>query len=280
MTTVLEAARRYVVAGLSVIPIRYWTKEPDYRTLGLPDGQPLHWETRTDWWKPYTERMPTDAELVRWFEGTNCQLGIVGGAISGGLVRLDFEHRACLHTWSSDLLTEDPVLVRAIAPMPIVQTPKGFHVYFRMPDPPGHIILCSHGSGDSQIVFSETQGEGCYCLAPPSSLYTMESGDFRYGWVGLTGPETIPTLDQEVAQKLIEAARFPGFWTPTFAAPWGPRAGEVTRNGINLMDGHNPGGGNLWFDWPHLRALQVYLDRYATLLRAVETAPPLPPSFE
>jgi hypothetical protein len=281
-TEMLDAARRYVAAGLSVIPIRRWSKWPDHQLLEVTTGQPVNYspsDLRASW-RIYAEHMPTDAELERWFRDSDCGIGIVGGQVSGGLVRLDFEHQACLTTWYS-LLSEDRDLFAAAAALPVVQTGKGHHIYFRMTDPPGHVVLCAHGTGDEGIVFSETQGEGCYCLAPPTKHINDRGEEFSYMWVSRCGFEAIPTLDQELAQKLIAAARFPDFWEPTFAAPWGARAGEVSRNGLSLFSAPKKDGGyqGLWLNWPHLAALRAYLDRYEGLLRAVETAPPPPPSY-
>lgn len=277
MSEMLEAARRYVAAGLSVAPVRRWSKSIDFLALGHPAYQPLDDATKTTLFAPYTERMPTDADLRHWFADTNCGLAIVGGAVSGGLVRLDFEHKACLDTWFQ-ILQEDRDLFLAAAVLPIVRTGKGHHVYFRMADPPGHVVLCAHGTGDDAIVFSETQGEGCYCLAPPTKHINDQGLEFNYTWCSTLGPEAIPTLDQELASKLIEAARFPGFWEPAFAAHYGPCTGQVSRGGMSIADPGRRSPG-FWLGWEHVTALHAYLDRYGGLLKAVETAPPPPPSY-
>lgn len=277
-TDMLDTARRYVACGLSVIPIRRWSKLPDHQLLEQTTGQLVNYAASDPRaaWRRYTEQAPTDAELVRWFDGTDAGLGIVGGAVSGGLVRLDFEHPACLATWYSLLSdTTDRGLFADVSLLPVVKTGKGHHVYFRMADPPGHEILCASGEGDKLIVFSETQGEGCYCVAPPTRHYTDQVVEFGYQWVN-GGPVVIPTLDAEIARQLMDAARFPGFWAPTFAAPWGTRAGMVNRHGLYLGTAKDDRW--LYLDWQHVTALRAYLERYEGLLRAVETAPP-PPSY-
>lgn len=200
-TDMLDAARRYVAAGLSVVPVRKWSKQLDYQALGHPKGQPRTDESDAALFAPYTERMPTDQELANWFLLYNdCNLAIVGGQVSGGLVRLDFEHQACLTTWYS-LLAEDRDLFAAAAALPVVQTGNGHHIYFRMADPPGHVVLCAHGTGDEAIVFSETQGEGCYCLAPPTKHINDRGEEFSYMWVSRCGFEAIPALDQELPRS-------------------------------------------------------------------------------
>lgn len=265
MQHILDAARRYVAAGLSVIPIRHGTKLPDDGALAqtTPPGCYAANDPRAAW-RTYTQRMPSDDELVTWFDGTDAQVGIVGGAQSGGLLRLDFEHHACLETW---LRLLGPALGAVVATLPIVRTAKGHHVYLRMDDPPSYELLCTHGEGDRQIVLSETQGEGCYCVAPPSIVYALEEAR-QYVWAN--AQREIPTIVQRTAAALIEAARFPGFWQPQFGTALG-RPGQLCREGLVV--------GPALYDWEQLRDLRFYLERYDALLAAVESAPPPPPSY-
>ena len=67
-TFVYKVAKRYRDAGLSVIPIR-------------PDGSKA---PALASWQEFQERLATDLELIKWFSRT-VGIGIVGGAISGGL---------------------------------------------------------------------------------------------------------------------------------------------------------------------------------------------------
>ena len=172
MRVTLDMARAYVAAGLSVIPIERGGKLPDHWGLQKTTGQAINWVASDERaaWRTYCTRMPTDAELVTWFADGDAGIGIVGGAISGGLVRIDLESPACLLAWADDLALRDTALAKAAYALPVVQTGKGHHVYLRMPDPPGHVILSSCGSGNELLVLAETQGEGCYCVAPPSPV--------------------------------------------------------------------------------------------------------------
>jgi len=72
-TPMLEAAKEYVSKGCCVIPIKKGTKEPLIE------------------WKEYQGRIPTEDELVKWFENTDNQLGIVTGCVSDNLFVLDFD---------------------------------------------------------------------------------------------------------------------------------------------------------------------------------------------
>lgn len=280
--TMLETARRYIAAGLSVIPIAPGGKEPWHHLLEQTTGLTVNWvasDPRAPW-RVYCERMPTDAELITWFADGRADIGIVGGQISGGLVRIDFEHRDCLHVWLDELKrSDDPALAIAARELPLVETSKGHHVYLRMPDPPGHVLLSSWGTGKDMLVFAETQGQGCYCVAPPSEVYRLDDTKHRYFWAHLV-PEAIPTFEQPLATKLLDAARFPGLWEHPLHEEFNTRA-LLSRGGLLLARN----SGSSWYqDWPlnweTLRALRGYIDRYGLLLQAVETAPPPPPSYD
>src|SRR5579871_1366280 len=69
-----EAARRYLAAGLSVIPIRPdGTKAP-----ALPE------------WKTYQQRRPTPDECTDWWDNGE-GIAVVGGKVSGNLEILDLD---------------------------------------------------------------------------------------------------------------------------------------------------------------------------------------------
>src|SRR5436305_13110417 len=75
---VYRAARRYVAAGLSVIPVAAdGSKSPDWRRL------PRHWDDPArrarPSWRVYQVRRPREAELRNWFEfGGEFGLAVLG----------------------------------------------------------------------------------------------------------------------------------------------------------------------------------------------------------
>src|SRR5262245_27245919 len=87
---VLQAALAYVRAGLSVIPILAdGSKAPEGRLLPkLPKGPNGKLVAS---WDPYKERLPTEAELQRWFQNGRLGLAVIGGRVSGGLECADFD---------------------------------------------------------------------------------------------------------------------------------------------------------------------------------------------
>jgi hypothetical protein len=189
----LSAARAYVAAGISVMPIARGTKEPA-STL-LPRVFDAASDRTRPSWRPYQERLPSADELARWFGATDAALAIICGTISGGLVVLDLESAELYERWHDYALD---LLGDLLDRLPIVATGKGRHVYFRMPEPIGNRKLAMAG----RQVLAETRGEGGYVLAPPSmhpngAYYTLLSGDLS----------AIPLLDAGQAEAVLDAAR-------------------------------------------------------------------------
>ena len=101
----LSTARSWVKRGVSVIPCKPRSKESLIR------------------WQDYVHRLPAEAELTRWFGNSRgYNLGIVTGAVSGGLVVLDFDHGFL------DLLRWR-VAHKDLAQTYTVRSARGFHVY-------------------------------------------------------------------------------------------------------------------------------------------------------
>lgn len=156
ITETLRTALEYRESGLCVIPLRPRDKHP------LID------------WKPYQARRSTDEELTRWFSGGLNNVGVVGGAVSGGLCMIDFDSMEAYDQWLED--NADYWLI------PSVQTTKGRHVYVRLKHWPGNKRDVQRGI--------DIRGEGGYCVAPPS----VHPSGLRYYWV-MGGPKKIPTFD-------------------------------------------------------------------------------------
>src|SRR5689334_10028913 len=76
MLSYLEEALRLHRADFCVIPIAL-------------DGTMRPWLPA---WKGYKERRPTEDEVRGWFCGRHPGLGVIGGAVSGGLEALDFDN--------------------------------------------------------------------------------------------------------------------------------------------------------------------------------------------
>ncbi len=171
-TPLLRYARAYVKAGISVIPLVCdGSKAP-----ALPTGAP----------QLYSQRLPTDDELSRWF-GTYAKrgIGLKCGAVSGGLEVIDFDMHQLLEPVLSLISRE---LRRQLT---IVETPGGWHLMYRCPAIKGSKKLAMWEQAQSlseqqgyregagligKGVRIETRGEGGYVVGEGSSLDVHPSG--------------------------------------------------------------------------------------------------------
>jgi hypothetical protein len=167
--SVLEWARRYVAAGLSVIPVRRGgSKAPVYAG-----------------WREYSDRLPTDDELVAWFKDGKHGIGVPGGKASGNLAVMDFEFKAGVDgfaRWSAAL----SVTLSGMAEgCPVILTPSGGrHIYVRLPEPvPGGVLAKT----ESGLTLIEVRGAGNFVVAPGSPADCHESGKpytfEKMGWL-------------------------------------------------------------------------------------------------
>jgi putative DNA primase/helicase len=211
---VYEAARRYVAAGLSCIPIDTdeASKAPDPRRLRG--------------WRIYQLRLPREDELQSWYEvGGPFGLAVLGGPVSGGrkdrsLEIIDFDSIELAAPWIERVeqraagLTSRLVMV--LSPRP------GLHIYFRSlvlaecqklacgpaVDECGQVVRDEHGK-PKKATLIEVKGYGGYCLVPPSPrrchprnrLYQLLEGS-----PDLTRVPTITAAEREIL--LEEAGRF------------------------------------------------------------------------
>jgi hypothetical protein len=161
---ILADALSYHAGGLCVIPIRPGTKKPA-----------CHWTV-------YQKRRPDQATLRRWFAKGGNQLGIIMGAVSGGVVCRDFDRLDAYKLWAA----AHPELSRSL---PTVETPRGRHVYFRAA--PEHLRFVDLGDG-------EYRGDsGHLSLAPPSK----HPSGATYRWV-IPMPATVaevPLIDPDAS---------------------------------------------------------------------------------
>jgi putative DNA primase/helicase len=184
---ILHEARRLVAAGLSVIPIR-------------PDGS----KRPTVPWKLYQMRLPTDAELVQWFQHQTVGLAIIGGAVSGHVEILDFEEASVFERFS--ILVEE-LCPGLITRLPLTETPAdGRHCPYRCEQIEGNLKLAQRlGPERRPEVLVETRGEAGYAIIPPSPAachplkrpYMLLRGDLA----------AIPTITPEERRLLLNATR-------------------------------------------------------------------------
>jgi hypothetical protein len=163
-------ACRYVDSGLSVIPLRLdGSKSP-----AIPS------------WVEYQKRLPLISELGEWFD-TPRGIGVVTGAISGGLEVIDFD-MAVLKDPLLSMLPSD-----LVAKLAVYETPSGWHVDYRcdevcgnrklaMWEAPTSVSQKEHGYRDGTGLESigkqvrlESRGEGGYIVAAGSPIHVHPS---------------------------------------------------------------------------------------------------------
>lgn len=172
MDAVIEWARWYVRAGLSVIPIRAdGSKAP---ALGKGEVE------------QYRERFPEDAEFQKWFAPERAVgLAVVCGKVSGNLAVIDIESQVAWERWTGRL--RDAGALWLIDRCPVVRTPKGGrHVYCRLSD--GWVAGGKLAMLSKSETLVEVRGQGHYVLAPgcpPACHELNRSYEFEArGWLG------------------------------------------------------------------------------------------------
>ncbi len=169
MSTALEAARRYVLAGVSVIPVKAdGSKSPAYSG-----------------WPEFRSRLPTEAELSKWFDGsTLLGVGAVPGPASGNMVVLDFECKGGVSAYTEFMTRLPPNLGQELLKLPIVRTPSGGrHVWVRLPETVCGGKLARYVNGNTK---AEVRGHGHMVLAPGCPADCHRLGEYVFenqGWM-------------------------------------------------------------------------------------------------
>jgi hypothetical protein len=192
--TAFAVATSYLQAGLSVVPVRRdGSKVPE---VG---------------WKRYQAVPPTERELEEWFARADPPgIGVVCGAVSGGLEVIDFDDRAedVCPRWRDLVEAERPGLAGRLS---LVRTPSGgFHVRYRCTEVviPGSRKLAREPGAENgkPRVLIETRGEGGYALAPGSPGECHETGG-TYEHVAGPPPTEPATISAEDREVLLRCAR-------------------------------------------------------------------------
>lgn len=189
-----DAAKRYLSAGLCVLPAFAKQKRPAVRS-----------------WKQYQSRLPTEDEIDAWFAGGHDGLCLLTGAASGNLELLDFDFGGELFDpWSKKVEATAPGLLDRL----VVETSQsgGWHVVYRCEgEIGGNMKLAqrtrfaadsglpatsSRSAAPGVVTLIETRGEGGLFLCAPTPGYELVQGD-------LADP---PLLSETERETLLRAA--------------------------------------------------------------------------
>lgn len=144
MSRLLDFATKYLNAGLAVIPL--W---PDRRK------NPHLKEVLQ-----YNKRLPTIAEWGTWARRwPDANIGLITGYWRN-YVALDFDDQLTFDVWHNGAPGEIPNTW-------IVQTKRGYHVWFQVQDEPGPSRL--YVKSDFEVLL---RAKGGYCIVPPSVHWT------------------------------------------------------------------------------------------------------------
>jgi hypothetical protein len=163
----LEIAMAYRHAGLPVVPFEFTV-----------DGGKCSKRPSVPW-KKYTQRLPTQEEMIKMFGSRADGIALVLGPASGCVIARDWDDGNLSYgAWK----WTHPELAKTL---PTAQTPRGFHIYARWPgvaDAPKALYALDDG---------ELRLRDCCVVLPPS---VRPDGDYR--WVGPPlDPATCPTIE-------------------------------------------------------------------------------------
>lgn len=152
-----QVAAQYVKNGFSVIPIMSGDKRPLIK------------------WKTYTERKPTDTELMALFSGQDYNIGIVTGPISG-IVAVDIDDPKLYDSFIEKYPTEA-----------VAHTPSGgYHLLYKYT---GDDI----GNSVSRLASGiDVRGRHGYIVAAPSRVKLAAGGIGTYTWLRSGDPKPLP----------------------------------------------------------------------------------------
>lgn len=169
--------QQYISYGLSVIPCK--NKKPLIE------------------WKQYQDKIAVD---VSGWEGE--QIACICGAVSGGLVCIDFDIKNGnkYNDWLMLIQQQAPEL---LSKMVIESTPSGgWHVVFRTNKQIKNIKLAMNKDGFCTI---ETRGEGGYFVCAPSPNYAIDYGGFdRIQKLTMDETELILSAAMSLNEKTLE----------------------------------------------------------------------------
>lgn len=210
-------------AGFSLVPIDRATKRPFWRLLPYlfdAQGAPVmktgrdrdtgvEYTFHARGWAPYQTTPPTAAELERWVKA-GAQLAVVCGAVSGGLMVLDFDEDGFYERWVAAMRAAGYGYV--LDELPVQRTGGGgYQVFLRCAEPGENMKLAWRLTGErdaqgreKRLVAIETRGEGGYAVIAPS---LHPSGNY-YTLLGDLAFADTPTLEpQSAVERFLELAR-------------------------------------------------------------------------
>ncbi|GHJ11187.1 hypothetical protein TPA0907_55540 [Micromonospora humidisoli] len=223
-------------------------------------------------WTQYQSTRPDRDQVAAWFAGNHPGLGIICGAVSGGLEMLELEGRAVAEGALDEvtrLLTDADLTdlwIRITANGYAERTPSGgLHFLYRITGGPvpGNTKLANRPARDDELTdderallarhphrvitrgLAETRGEGGYVVVAPSGGTTHPTGQpwqLTYGHYG-----QVPTISVDEREQLHRAFRCLDTMPTPDTAPTRP-ALQVVRDGSRVSPGDDFEARTDWAD--------------------------------
>ena len=175
MANLIDTAKSYLEAGLSVFPVG-------------ADKKP-----RVSSWTKFQERRPTPAEIETMFADADAKgVAVVCWEISGGLECLDFDDKgSAFDSW------KQKISLKLYTRLTVERSPSGgCHVYYRCQTTEGRTVFCRY-EGRKKITLIEVRANKHYTVCAPSKGYSLIQGSML----------DVQTITPEERKILIDAAR-------------------------------------------------------------------------
>ncbi|WP_334187442.1 bifunctional DNA primase/polymerase [Noviherbaspirillum sp.] len=160
-------------------------------------------------WQEYQDHLPSISDVYRWYQHPRSGVGVVCGAVSGGLEALDFDDLDALDRFQETCSKRGlSGLLNHIKAGYFETTPHGAHLLYRCESVGGsqklaEEVIVINGIRKRRTLI-ETRGEGAYIITAPSHGSVNSAGIYEQieG-----GPDTIVWIDQSDRNRLLDAAR-------------------------------------------------------------------------
>lgn len=249
MTSIRAAALEAHKAGLCVVP-------PRSDGSKAPEG----------FWKSFQTERPSAGQIESWYayDSGRSGLGLVCGAVSGGLEMLELEGHAVADGLADQLdggansSGLGDLLSRIILGYCETTPSGGLHLLYRCTEIDGNLKLARRPATEEELVerpddkiktLVETRGEGGYTIVAPSNGKTHPSG----GAWELTdgGFASIVTITPDERRALLDLCRsFDQMPEHTAVAPPSPERPPRTarRDNVDIFLSTSPASGASWID--------------------------------
>lgn len=208
-----DHAKKLVDLGISVIPIEYKSKRPNFKKLvetGFYEEVRGKQKAR---WEVFQQMIAPDEVLKTWFDSDQVGIALVGGAVSGGLIYLDFDEAEGYKQWA----LANKAFICATA---VQKTARGYHAFFR-----ANTLKTGNFYRSGQIM-GQVKGEGGYVVCAPS----IHPSGVVYKWLrhpsdGVVSVDDIYDLglSRQIEDKPKKVVR------RRWNSKWGNKAKEVSE---------------------------------------------------